>query len=233
MRRYVRIDPMVLLAPMVRRFLAKHHQMRRSQFEALSGSTDRVVFLGDSITDGGLWHEWFPDLPTLNRGMSGDTVEGVHARLDSAVQEPRLVSLLIGTNNLSRLGAAHRPEEIATAVGELLDAIRAMAPDAPLLLNSVMPRSRALSARIEDLNDRYRELAQRNGVTYIDLWPALAAPDRTLATKFTQDGTHLNGEGYRAWVEVLRPHLASVADPGQSARQTPQPAQAGPTARDD
>jgi hypothetical protein len=32
-----------------------------------------VVFLGDSITAGGAWHEWFPDVPVVNRGIDGDT----------------------------------------------------------------------------------------------------------------------------------------------------------------
>jgi len=44
-----------------------------------------VLFLGDSITEQGMWHEWLPEVPTLNRGIGGDTVHEVQARLDSAV----------------------------------------------------------------------------------------------------------------------------------------------------
>ena len=58
------------------------------------------MFLGDSITEGGLWDAWFQELPALNRGIGGDTTEDILARLDSAIDQPTAVSLLIGTNDL-------------------------------------------------------------------------------------------------------------------------------------
>ena len=59
------------------------------------------VFLGDSNIEYGLWNEWFPALPSINRGIGGDTVKGVRQRLDSAINEPIGVSLVIGSNDLA------------------------------------------------------------------------------------------------------------------------------------
>jgi lysophospholipase L1-like esterase len=205
-----------LFAPLLRRVLGRHIAMRRSQFEALPKRRGRVVFLGDSITEDGLWDEWFPDLPTLNRGIGGDSVGGVLDRVDSALHEPRAVSVLVGTNDLAGLGRSHRVGDIAEQMDALLAGIRAAAPDALLLVNGVMPRSKSLADDIEQLNRRYEELAARHGAVYVDLWPALVGPDRALRKDATSDGTHLNGAGYGIWVDILRPHLEPAAGGGPS-----------------
>jgi lysophospholipase L1-like esterase len=196
------------VGPVVRRFVAPHKVMRCLQFEALPIVPDRVVFLGDSITDGGLWDEWFPDFATQNRGIAGDTVGGVLERLDSALHEPRAVSLLIGTNDLSGLGRSHRVDDIAEQMDELVSRIATMAPDASLYVNGVMPRSKSLADDIQLLNVRYERLAAKHDAEYLDLWPAFVGPDRALRKDLTGDGTHLNGAGYQVWVDILRPYLA-------------------------
>ena len=144
-----------LVAPLIRPVMRRSIAMRVAQFERLQPTTDRVVFLGDSITDQGAWAEWFPDLRTLNRGISGDTVEGVRKRLGSSLHDPRAISLLIGTNDLGGMGRSRDVEEIAAQADDLLRAIRGVAPDAVLLVNSVMPRTKRMAQTIRDLNRRY------------------------------------------------------------------------------
>jgi lysophospholipase L1-like esterase len=98
----------------------------------------------------------------------------------------------------------------------LLSRIRAAAADAPLLVNGVTPRSKALADDIEQLNARYEHLAAEHGAVYVDLWHALVGPHRALRKDLTSDGIHLNGAGYRIWVDILRPYLAPLADGAQS-----------------
>ncbi|MFE1665741.1 GDSL-type esterase/lipase family protein [Microbacterium sp. P02] len=177
--------------------------MRASQFAELAPSPAEVVFIGDSITAGGLWHEWFPEVSVANRGIDGDTTEGVLARLSSAVAgAPARVFILIGTNDLSWKVS---PDVIVGRVTQILDGIRGASPTTEIFLQSVMPRNAKFHDRITDLNRRYRHLAQEQHVTYLDLWPALADSDGALTSHFTLDGLHLNGAGYRAWSAVLRP----------------------------
>ena len=200
-----------LLAPAVRPVIRRGVEMRVSQLERLTPLPGRVVFLGDSITDQGAWAEWFPELLTLNRGISGDSVSGVHARLGSALHDPTGISLLIGTNDLGGMGRSRRVDDIATQFDDLVQAIRDAAPGGVLLVNSVMPRTKRMAPTIRDLNERYASIADRAGATYVDLWPSLAAPDGSLGDAFTRDHLHLNGAGYEAWVGVLRPLLAPFA----------------------
>ena len=205
------LTPVRLLAPLMKPLLARSIAMRRSQFEALPKVADAVVFLGDSITEGGVWDEWFRELLTLNRGIGGDTVGGVLDRLDSALYEPRAISLLIGTNDLTGMGRSFKVDDIADQMDTLLARIREIAPDVPLFLNGVMPRSKSLADDIAELNRRDEKLAGVYGATYLDLWPSLVGPDRALRKDVSRDGTHLNGNGYRIWVDILRPHLAPFA----------------------
>lgn len=200
-RRFLTVARRLLSAVMKRR-------RRASQLPTLDVEPDRIVFLGDSLTEAGEWGEWFPDAPVLNRGVAGDVSAGVLARLDSAIKAPRAVFLLIGTNDL---GFGVPPAEIVDNVCETLAAIDRRAPGTRVYLQSVMPRSADYSSDIRLLNAEYRRLASaaRGEVVFVDLWPALADPDGTLRRGFTSDGLHLTGAGYRAWLEVIRPLVAS------------------------
>ena len=120
------------------------------------------------------------------------------------------MSLLIGTNDLAGMGRSHRVDDIAAQIDTLLSRIKSLTPDAPVFVNGVMPRSKSLADDIEQLNVRIERLAAQHDAVYLDLWPALVGPDRVLRKDLTGDGIHLNGAGYRIWVDVLRPHLVPV-----------------------
>ncbi len=190
---------------------------RRSQFEQLIPRPGQFVFLGDSNIELGAWNEWFPTLPCINRGIGGDTVNGVRLRLDSAINDPMGVCLVIGSNDLADFRGSRKVPEVADELHRLITDIRSLAPRAALFLNSVLPRSPEMSHAIRSLNERYRDLAITTGTTYIDAWSALSAPDGSVRPEFTFDGHHLNGLGYRTWVDVLRPHVESLVEIQQDA----------------
>jgi lysophospholipase L1-like esterase len=203
----------VIVKSIGERMIRQAGASRRTQFEALPPARDAVVFLGDSITHNGLWESWFPELRTANRGIRSETVRQVTDRLGSAIDHPAAISVLVGTNDLGGLGDTTDVAVIAVRFSNLVAQIRERAPDALVVVNSVMPRQRKYADAVERLNDHYRAVADRTGSTYLDLWPALATPERTLRPEFTLDGLHLTGVGYRAWTDVLRPHLAAFARP--------------------
>lgn len=89
-----------LLIRLFKPVMERTKSVRLSQLAMLPVPPDRVLFLGDSITEQGMWHEWFPDLAVLNRGVGSDTVGGVSRRATATLNRPAAVSLLIGTNDL-------------------------------------------------------------------------------------------------------------------------------------
>ncbi len=190
-----------------RGFLAKGRKMRRTQIELLSPSVGRVLFIGDSITEQGMWSEWFPEFDTLNRGIASDTVGGVRSRLAYAIYDPAVIVLLIGTNDLSGLGRSTSVRDISGQMRDLVSGIRELAPTQRLIINSVMPRQRSYAKRVQRLNMEYRKIAAEFAADYLDLWPTLANSGGVLRPEYTEDNLHLNGSGYRAWVDVLRPAI--------------------------
>ena len=182
---------------------------RRTQFEVLGPARGHLVMLGDSITEGGNWDEWFPDSRVVNRGIGGELSGQVLARLHTAIDRPRAVFLLIGTNDL----AFDIPQqEIAHNVESILATIERTAPGTPVVVQSVMPRALAFRDEILALNQRYRDVvaAAPEHVRYLDLWPALATPEGALRPELTEDKLHLNGSGYVEWVEALRPIVTEL-----------------------
>jgi lysophospholipase L1-like esterase len=199
------------VAPLLGTALRSRQVLREAQFAAVPATPGRVVFLGDSITEWTAWEDWFPDLRTVNRGIGGQAICHVVARLQSAIHAPRAISLLIGTNDLHGLGKSSKIADIAEQMGVLVRTIRIMAPDATLLVNSVLPRSIVFRDRLIDLNGHYRQIAEANAATYVDLWPVMAGPDGAILPALTADGLHLSVAGYKAWADILRPHLAPFA----------------------
>lgn len=180
---------------------------RRREMFRVPAPEGRVVFLGDSITEGGLWDELFPDLSTLNRGIGGDTTIDLLERIDDAINEPRVVSLLIGTNDLHGRRSHRGLDGIAMRCKELIDRIQVRAASAPVLLNSVMPRATLYATRVQALNNRYRQVAADTGAVFVDVWPVLADSEDELRAEYTRDHIHLTTAGYHAWAEILKPHL--------------------------
>ena len=189
--------------------MRSQQEHRRQQFAEVGAPPGRIVFLGDSISEFGLWEEWFTGLPVLNRGIGGETSGQVLARLDTAINAPRAVFLLIGTNDLT---AAVPEDDIVANVKSILRGIEQRAPGTPVYLQSVMPRSIDFRPEIQALNRRYRQLAESAAadVRYLDLWPLLSDEAGGLKKEYTLDRLHLNGAGYRAWADLLRPALESL-----------------------
>lgn len=185
---------------------------KRELFDLYPATADDRVLLGDSLTDVCDWAEFCRDPRLKNRGVSGDTVGGVLARLDSVLAgPPAAVFVMIGINDLNQ-GAEVEP--LLAHYGELLDRLRAGAPQARLYVQSVLPvdtfRWRAeTNERILAFNWGLQVLAQERGATYLDLHPLFCDGDR-LDDRYTHDGLHLNGAGYLVWKEALAPHLAAL-----------------------
>ncbi|MCK9412301.1 MAG: GDSL-type esterase/lipase family protein [Prolixibacteraceae bacterium] len=78
-----------------------YYDQRKSLFEILPDTKNEITFLGNSITDGSEWSELLANPRAKNRGISGDTSEGVLFRLYQVTRvQPAKVFLLIGINDL-------------------------------------------------------------------------------------------------------------------------------------
>lgn len=196
------------------RTLSTYWTQRATLFEVLPVSHNDIIFLGNSITDGGEWCELIGDPNVKNRGISGDIVEGVRKRLDAVTKgKPKKIFLLIGINDIAD---GIDVDTIADNYERLVDEILTASPDTRLYLQSVMPvdtrdtRFKGLigrDGRIPVLNEKIRDIAKRKNLTYIDLWPTLADSDGRLDRRYSNDGLHLLGDGYMQWVSIVKPFI--------------------------
>ena len=167
-----------------------------------------TIFLGDSITEAGRWTEWFPELETQNMGIGGETTDDVIARLQDVIDaEPETVVVLVGTNDIGR--RRRSAEYIGRNIETILVELRKNLPEARIILQSVMPRTKDYAKSVHEINVHIRQFAAVATVKaeWLDLWPVLADDEGSLAESFSDDGLHLNEAGYSAWVEALRPVL--------------------------
>lgn len=202
-----------LLVPLLRPVVKdRMGASRRRHFATVPVPPGRVLFLGDSITEAGLWPDLFPDLPTSNRGIGGEATYDLSERLDAMINEPLAISLMIGTNDLHGPRDLRDLRGIAARTDAIVARIRDRAPDALLLVNGLLPRTLHLRAQLLALNEWYAASAARHGATYVDTWSAFADGNGEIRTELSRDGLHLAPAGYLAWADLLRPHLAALTD---------------------
>lgn len=188
----------------------EYYDRKVSLFDSLPVFSEDIVFLGNSITDGAEFHELF-GLPNIkNRGISSDVIEGVTRRLRQITSgQPAKIFLLIGINDVSHHLSV---DQLARRYETLVDSIILQSPESRLYIQSMMPvnntfgRYRNLIGKeqtIIDFNRKIAEIAEKRGLKYIDLFPALSDSEGRLRREFTNDGLHLNGPGYKAWTKAI------------------------------
>lgn len=172
--------------------------------------SEKIVFVGDSITHSGRWQEWFPDAEVHVEATPGDTTDRLAERLPAIVDlQPNIIVLLIGANDF---GANRSVENVVRSIEYFLANVRNEVPGSRTLVQSILPRGREYSTDIQDANRHLRQYATTLHAQYLDLWPVFAMDDGELSPEYTDDRLHLNDAGYEAWLELLRPAFARLKD---------------------
>jgi lysophospholipase L1-like esterase len=184
----------------------------KDMYDHLPDIKNEIIFLGNSITDGAEWFELLGNKKCLNRGISADITEGILLRLDAITKlKPAKLFIMIGVNDLSR---NMTPDEVAANYRLILERVRTETPGTKVFIESVLPVNPATgmalnhtnkTPQIMELNGKLKALAAEYGHTYVDLFSVMADADNHLPRKYSIDGLHLTYEGYRVWVETIKP----------------------------
>jgi lysophospholipase L1-like esterase len=181
------------------------------QFRILPNPKGEICFLGDSITDGCCWTELIGNIKVTNRGIGGDTAQGVLDRIDEVTAgKPSKVFLMIGTNDLAWAGKTV-PETVEN-ISKILDAIKTQSPQTQIYLQSILPvidgrNDKFDNKDIEEINPLLVKLASDKKVTFINLAPSFKDATGQLKQEFTEDGLHLNGKAYLVWLGQIKQYL--------------------------
>ena len=171
---------------------------------------DRVVFMGDSITQG--WHldESFPDKPYINRGISGQTTPQMVLRFHQDVIDlaPKVVVILGGTNDIAgNTGpmTLKETEENLEAMAEM-----ASAHGIQVVLCSIMPvfdypwhPGLMPAPKIDEINAWMKNYAAEKGYVYVDYHSAMKDERDGLPPSLSKDGVHPQPAGYAVMAKLV------------------------------
>jgi lysophospholipase L1-like esterase len=180
-----------------------YYKHKKSQFQMLTQSTKyTTVMLGDSITDEGQWDELLDNSHVQNRGISGDTTDGVLERLESTNKSIKQVFIMIGVNDIMR---GKEVDEVYSNYLKIIKFFRER--NIKVYIQSTLfigeKRAENFNPKIEELNKKLEAFAKENSITFINLNPILA-PNKMLRKEFTFDDLHLNGSAYKLWAQEIR-----------------------------
>lgn len=174
-----------------------------------------IVFLGNSLTEGGNWPELLRKKNIRNRGVAGDVAMGVYDRLDQILPgKPKKIFFLIGANDVSHDLTV---DSIVNAITHVIDRIQSESPKTKLYLQSLLPinesfgrykRMTGKTDMIPEINKRLVAVAKERNIPFIDIYPLFVKPGtNVLREELTGDGLHLKEEGYKIWAKALKPYL--------------------------
>ena len=187
--------------------LARYREANAALAPAAAGE-NRVVFIGDSITDGWKLGDYFPGKPYINRGIDGQSTPEmlVRFRQDVIDLHPKVLVVLAGTNDVAGVTGPTRNEDIEANYASMAELARAR--HIQVVFSSLLPvnnytedakESFALRPRerILALNTWLKAYCARNGLVYLDYFSALVDDQGMLKRDLTGDGLHPNDAGYK------------------------------------
>ncbi len=172
---------------------------------------DRIVLIGDSITEGFNVTQYISGDRILNAGVSGDSTVECLERLSGNWfnNDPKSVYICIGTNDLAR---ERSDKEILGNIRTIVERIRGFAPGISVTLTSLFPTREnppRPNERIRGFNEGLKHLAGELNAGYFDLHHRFTDERGDLKKEFTEDGLHLTEAAYRKWAEILLKEMDS------------------------
>jgi len=204
-----------------------------------------AYFLGDSITRRwgaadaqyqnllANWRRNFFGWNAADFGWGGDSTQNViwrltHGELDGV--NPRLIVLLIGTNNVGRTAPlgdeSERAAAVTAGIHEILRICRHKAPAAQIVLMGILPRNDnpAVMSVINRINGNIAGFADDRHIRYLNINDKLADEHGRLFEGMTDaDQLHLTVKAYQVWADALKPILFQVLGSPATVDSAPPP----------
>ena len=183
-----------------------YYKHKKSQFEILAlNEKYKTIMLGDSITDEAQWDELLNSDTIQNRGISGDTTDGVIDRLTPIGKNIEKVFIMIGVNDIMR---GKPVDEVYLNYLKIIQFFKEKNIKIHIQSTLYIGESRKadFNPKIEELNKRLEKYTSENQITFINLNP-IFAPNKILKKEFTFDDLHLNGSAYNLWATKIKKYF--------------------------
>ena len=196
------------------------YHKRINEFKQNPIGYKKIVFLGNSITEGGdNWNKRLNISNAVNRGISGDFTVSMQARLGEIYHyKPLKLFLLIGINDIFDgvvpYEAEETPKKIAQNIFDIVDSIRYHSKETEIFIHTILPvneeefrinrgfypeHNYPLEKQILEINHQILELGASKNYNIIDLYKSFVNEKGEMDKNFAKDGLHLNEKGYANW----------------------------------
>jgi lysophospholipase L1-like esterase len=211
--------------------LARYHDANAKLGPPAKGE-ERVVFFGDSITDGWKLDQYFPGEPYINRGIGGQSTYHMLLRFrpDVIDLKPKVVVILAGTNDISSTTEQHKVENIKSNFLSMVDLAHANGMN--VVIASITPVSdynkdkagnvvvrtvQRPPVMINELNTWLKALCAERGLIYLDYFTAMADEKGLMKEDIAKDGLHPNDKGYA----IMKPLVLAAIRTALKTKQRP------------
>ena len=200
--------------------LSRYHAANVALSAPASGE-NRVVFFGDSITDGWPIAEYFPGKPYINRGIGGQTTPQMLVRFREDVIDlhPKAVVILAGTNDIAGNTGPMTLDEIEANYASFADLAAAnhirVVFSSVLPVNDYTPEAKDFfadrpPAKILALNRWLKDYCADHGCFYLDYFSAMVDDKGLLKKDLASDGLHPNAAGYKIMAPLADAAIAKA-----------------------
>lgn len=190
----------------------KRFQQENSELMLAKAHENRVVFMGNSITEGWLSirPEFFKNKPYVNRGISGQTTPQmlVRFRQDVIHLKPSTVVLLAGINDIAQNTGPSTIEMIANNIVSMAEL--AKANHINVIICSVLPANKfpwreglKPAEKVIKLNVLLQSYSKKHKLEYLDYYSAMVNDSHGLKKELGEDGIHPNKNGYLIMEPIL------------------------------
>lgn len=193
------------------------YQNENAALQPLTPGQKRAVFMGDSITEGWSFQEFFAGKPYVNRGISGQTTPQmlIRFRPDVIALKPSLVLIMAGINDIAGNTGPSTLEMIAGNIFSMAEL--AKANHIKVILCSVLPAfdfpwatGLQPAEKVVSLNKMIQKYADANGILYLDYYSAMVNEQKGLKAIYSEDGVHPNKAGYEVMNPLVEKAIAKV-----------------------
>jgi lysophospholipase L1-like esterase len=195
----------------------KRFQEENAKLAAPAANEKRVVFMGNSITEG--WKntspEFFNGRPYINRGISGQTTPQMLIRFHQDVVnlKPKVVVMLCGINDIAGNSGPSTLEMIEDNIAAMAEI--AKANKISVVLSSVLPAfdfpwkpGLEPANKVIALNQWIKEYASAHKLVYLDYFSAMKDERNGLPKSLAGDGIHPNKAGYAIMEPLVEKAIA-------------------------
>ena len=190
----------------------KRFQQENSELLLPKANEHRVIFMGNSITEGWLSirPEFFKNKPYVNRGISGQTTPQmlIRFRQDVIHLKPSTVVLLAGINDIAENTGPSTIEMIANNIVSMAEL--AKVNHINVIICSVLPANKfpwleglKPAEKVIKLNALLQSYSKKHKLAFVDYYSAMVNDSHGLKKELGEDGIHPNKNGYLIMEPIL------------------------------